>query len=178
MPGGRIDADRAFRPLRLAILTITDSRDASNDSSGDLLAERAAAAGHAVHARALVRHDKGLIQSQARVWIDDPRVDVIVTNGGTGLGARDVAPEALRELFDRELEGFTVLWHLISYETVGVSTMQSRACAGIAGNTVLYVLPGSNGACRDGWDKLISLQIDSRHRPCSIVEVLPPVQER
>ena len=105
-------------------------------------------------------------------------VDVIVTTGGTGLTGRDVTPEAFRELFDKELEGFTVLWHLVSYETVGVSTMQSRACAGIAGNTVIYVLPGSNGACRDGWDKLISRQLDSRHRPCSIVEVMPRFQER
>jgi molybdenum cofactor biosynthesis protein B len=102
---------------------------------------------------------------------------VIISTGGTGLTGRDVTPEALGELFDKELEGFTVLWHLISYETVGVSTMQSRACAGIAGNTVIYVLPGSNGACRDGWDKLISLQLDSRHRPCSIVEVMPRFQE-
>ena len=124
MPGGRIDTEREFKPLRLAVLTISDSRDAA-----------------------------------------------------TGLTGRDVTPEALGELFDKELEGFTVLWHLISYETVGVSTMQSRACAGIAGNTVIYVLPGSNGACRDGWDKLISLQLDSRHRPCSIVEVMPRFQE-
>jgi molybdopterin adenylyltransferase len=100
-----------------------------------------------------------------------------VSNGGTGLKPREVAPEAFRELFDRELEGFIVLWHLVSYETVGVSTMQSRACAGIAGDTVIYVLPGSNGACRDGWDKLISLQIDSRQRPCSILESLPRFQK-
>jgi molybdenum cofactor biosynthesis protein B len=177
MPGGRIDADRAFKPLRLAVLTISDSRDASNDTSGDLLAERILAAGHELNARALVRDDKALIQQQAKQWIEDPGIDVIISTGGTGLTGRDVTPEALRELFDKELEGFTVLWHLISYETVGVSTMQSRACAGIAGNTVIYVLPGSNGACRDGWDKLISLQLDSRHRPCSIVEVMPRFQE-
>ena len=177
MPGGRIDADRAFKPLRLAVLTISDSRDASNDTSGDLLAERILAAGHELKARALVRDDKARIQQQAKQWIEDPGIDVIISTGGTGLTGRDVTPEALRELFDKELEGFTVLWHLISYETVGVSTMQSRACAGIAGNTVIYVLPGSNGACRDGWDKLISLQLDSRHRPCSIVEVMPRFQE-
>ena len=118
--------------------------------------------------------DKAGSKRQTRLWIDDPRVDVIVATGGTGLTGSDVAPEAFRELFDRELEGFTVLWHLISYETVGVSTMQSRACAGIAGNTVIYSLPGSNGACRDGWDRLISRQLDSRHRPCSIVEVMTP----
>lgn len=177
MPGGRIDADRAFKTLRLAVLTISDSRDASNDTSGDLLAERILAAGHELKARALVRDDKARIQQQAKLWIEDPGIDVIISTGGTGLTGRDVTPEALGELFDKELEGFTVLWHLISYETVGVSTMQSRACAGIAGNTVIYVLPGSNGACRDGWDKLISLQLDSRHRPCSIVEVMPRFQE-
>jgi molybdenum cofactor biosynthesis protein B len=177
MPGGRIDADRAFKTLRLAVLTISDSRDASNDTSGDLLAQRILAAGHELKARALVRDDKARIQQQAKQWIEDPGIDVIISTGGTGLTGRDVTPEALRELFDKELEGFTVLWHLISYETVGVSTMQSRACAGIAGNTVIYVLPGSNGACRDGWDKLISLQLDSRHRPCSIVEVMPRFQE-
>jgi molybdenum cofactor biosynthesis protein B len=177
MPGGRIDTDRAFTALRMAVLTISDSRDASNDTSGDLLAERISAAGHDLRARALVRDDKAVIQRQARIWIEDPAIDVIITTGGTGLTGRDVTPEALRELFDKELEGFTVLWHLISYDTVGVSTMQSRACAGIAGNTVIYVLPGSNGACRDGWDKLISLQLDSRHRPCSIVEVMPRFQE-
>ena len=177
MPGGRIAADRAFKTLRLAVLTISDSRDASNDTSGDLLAERILAAGHELNARALVRDDKARIQQQAKQWVEDPGIDVIISTGGTGLTGRDVTPEALRELFDKELEGFTVLWHLISYETVGVSTMQSRACAGIAGNTVIYVLPGSNGACRDGWDKLISLQLDSRHRPCSIVEVMPRFQE-
>jgi molybdopterin adenylyltransferase len=177
MPGGRIDADRAFKPLGLAVLTISDSRDASNDTSGDLLAERIRAAGHELKARALVRDDKARIREQAKKWIEDPGIDVVITTGGTGLTGRDVTPEALRELFDKELEGFAVLWHLISYETVGVSTMQSRACAGIAGNTVIYVLPGSNGACRDGWDKLISLQLDSRHRPCSIVEVMPRFQE-
>ena len=177
MPGGRIDSDRAFKTLRLAVLTISDSRDASNDTSGDLLAERILAAGHELKARALVRDDKARIQQQAKQWVEDPGIDVIISTGGTGLTGRDVTPEALRELFDKELEGFTVLWHLISYETVGVSTMQSRACAGIAGNTVIYVLPGSNGACRDGWDKLISLQLDSRHRPCSIVEVMPRFQE-
>jgi molybdenum cofactor biosynthesis protein B len=172
MPGGRIDSDRQFTPLGIAVLTISDSRDSSTDTSGDLLAEKVASAGHELRARALVGTDKAAIQRQARLWIGDPGVDVIVATGGTGLTRSDVAPEAFRELFDRELEGFTVLWHLISYETVGVSTMQSRACAGIAGSTVIYSLPGSNGACRDGWDRLISRQIDSRHRPCSILEIM------
>ncbi len=172
MPGGRIDTDRAFTALGIAVLTISDSRVAGNDTSGDLLAERIGAAGHHLRARALVSDDKAGIQGLAQKWVEDPGIDVINTTGGTGLTQRDVAPEALRGLFDKELEGFTALWHMVSYETVGVSTMQSRACAGIAGNTVIYVLPGSTGACRDGWDKLIALQLDSRHRPCSIVEVL------
>ena len=176
--GGRIDTERTFRSLGIAVLTISDSRDASTDTSGDVLAERIVAAGHQLKARALSRGDRRAIQQQAQKWIDDPAVDVIVSTGGTGLTSGDVAPEALCELFDKELEGFTVLWHLISYETVGVSTMQSRACAGISADTVIYVLPGSNGACRDGWDRLISRQIDSRHRPCSIVEVMPRFRER
>ena len=178
MVGGRIDPERAFTPLNLAVMTISDSRDSSTDSSGDLLAERIATAGHALAARGVVGFDKAAIQAQARSWIDDAGIDIIVSNGGTGLKPAEVAPEAFRELFDRELEGFIVLWHLVSYETVGVSTMQSRACAGITGDTVIYVLPGSNGACRDGWDKLISLQIDSRQRPCSILESLPRFQKR
>jgi molybdenum cofactor biosynthesis protein B len=172
MPGGRSDTERAFTAVGIAILTISDTRDVGNDTSGDLLAERIGAAGHRLRARAVMRDDMAGIQRQVKAWIEAPGVDVVITNGGTGLSSKDVAPEALRGLFDREFEGFPVLWHLISYETVGVSTLQSRACAGIAGNTVIYVLPGSNGACRDGWDKLISLQIDSRHRPCSIVELL------
>jgi molybdenum cofactor biosynthesis protein B len=177
MTGGRIDPERTLTPVNLAVMTISDSHDPGTDSSGDLLAERISAAGHALKARAIVGFDKARIQAQARAWIDDPGIDIIVSNGGTGLKPREVAPEAFRGLFDRELEGFAVLWHLVSYETVGVSTMQSRACAGIAGNTVIYVLPGSNGACRDGWDRLIGLQIDSRYRPCSILEALPRFQK-
>jgi len=175
--GGRIDPARPFTPLGIAVLTISDSRDAATDTSGDLLAERVVAAGHRLAARALVRDSKLHIQQQVRSWIDDRDVDVVISTGGTGLTGRDVTPEALRELFDKELEGFAVLWHLASYETVGVSTMQSRACAGVAGGTVIYALPGSNGACRDGWDRLICPQLDSRHRPCSIVEVIPRFQE-
>jgi molybdenum cofactor biosynthesis protein B len=177
VPGGRIDPARAFSPLGIAVLTISDSREAATDTSGDLLAERVVAAGHRLAARALVRDSKLHIQQQLRSWIDHRDVDVIISTGGTGLTGRDVTPEAVRELFDKELEGFAVLWHLVSYETVGVSTMQSRACAGIAGGTVIYALPGSNGACRDGWDRLICPQLDSRHRPCSIVEVIPRFQE-
>src|SRR5271154_1707228 len=178
MPGGSIDTELKFAALGIAVLTVSDSRDERSDTSGDLLAQRVIGAGHQLRARALVRHEKAGIRRAVETWIADPAIDVIITNGGTGLLARDVSPEAIRELFDREFEGFQVLWHLISYASVGVSTMQSRACAGIAGGTVLYVLPGSNGACRDGWDRLISLQLDSRHRPCSVVELLPRFQKR
>jgi molybdenum cofactor biosynthesis protein B len=178
MPGGKIDASLPFTSLGIAVLTVSDTRDAESDTSGALLAERVVAAGHELRARAMVRDDKPAIQAQVRRWIVDPAVDVVITTGGTGLTGRDVTPEALRELFDKELDGFTALWHLVSYESVGVSTLQSRACAGVAGNTAIYALPGSNGACRDGWDKLIRLHLDSRHRPCSIVEVMTRFQER
>lgn len=177
MPGGRIDTTLPFTPLGIAVLTVSDSRNSATDTSGDLLAERIVAAGHRLAGRALVRDSKGDIQQQLRRWIEDPGVDVVISTGGTGLTGRDVTPEAVRELFEKELEGFGVLFHLVSYETVGVSTLQSRACAGLAGGTVIYCLPGSNGACRDGWDRLISPQLDSRHRPCSIVEVIPRFQE-
>ena len=178
MPGGRIDTERSFTPLGIAVLTVSDSRNESNDAAGDLLVQRLTAAGHELRARALLRHDRALIEQQVRAWIADAAIDVIITNGGTGLSTRDIAPEAVRPLLEREFEGFTVLWHLISYETVGVSTMQSRACAGVAGGTVIYVIPGSPGACSDGWDKIISLQIDSRHRPCSVIELLGRFEKR
>jgi molybdopterin adenylyltransferase len=178
MPAGRIDLQREFIALGIAVLTLSDSRNTSEDTSGDLLCERIIAAGHQLRARALLRHDKAGMQAQVRAWIADPDIDVIISNGGTGLMDRDVSPEAIRELLDKEFEGFTVLWHLISFETVGVSTLQSRACAGIAGGTIVYALPGSNGACRDGWDKLIELQLDSRHRPCSALELIPRFQKR
>jgi len=178
MPGGRIDSEREFTSLGIAVLTVSDSRNESNDTSGDLLAARITGAGHQLRARALAGHEKAGIQRVIEAWIQDSAIDVIIANGGTGLLPRDVSPEAIREFFDREFEGFAALWHLMSYESVGVSTLQSRACAGIARGTLLYVLPGSNGACRDGWDKLISLQIDSRFRPCSAIELLPRFQKR
>src|SRR5436190_12325673 len=140
MPGGRIDPARPFIPLGIAVLTISDSREAATDTSGDLLAERIVAAGHHLAARALVRDSKPHIQQQLRSWIDDPGVDVIISTGGTGLTGRDVTPEAVRELIEKELEGFDVLWHLSSYETVGVTTINSRACAGIRGGLLLLRL--------------------------------------
>jgi molybdopterin adenylyltransferase len=178
MPGGRIDQERSLTALKIAVLTVSDSRDAASDTAGDLLEQRIATAGHQLGARALIRHDLDLLQKQLRTWVKDPGIDAVISNGGTGFAARDVAPEAARALFDREFDGFSVLWHLISYESVGVSTIQSRACAGMAEGTVIYVLPGSPGACSDGWDKLIAPHLDSRHRPCSVVELIARFQTR
>src|SRR5881398_1276467 len=171
MPGGRIDPARPFIPLGIAVLTISDSREAATDTSGDLLAERIVAAGHHLAARALVRDSKPHIQQQLRSWIDDPQVDVIISTGGTGLTGRDVTPEAIQPLFDKTIAGFETVWHMTSFQSVGLSTMQSRACAGLAKGTLIFALPGSNGACKDGWDKLIRWQLDVRHRPCNLAEL-------
>ena len=178
MPGGHLDESLPFKKLSIAVLTVSDTRDEESDSSGALLAERIIAAGHAVAARAIVKDDRGAIQRQVSAWIDDPAIHAVISTGGTGLTGRDVTPEAFRELFDKEMEGFQVVWHLVSYESVGVSTLQSRACAGIARGTVIFALPGSNGACRDAWDKIIRNQLDARHRPCSLVELMPRLNER
>ena len=171
--GGRISDDIIFRPMKVGVMTVSDSRDAESDTSGKLLAERVARDGHVLVARAWVKDDIGEIQAQARAWVADGGIEVIVSTGGTGLTGRDVTPEALRPLFDKTIEGFETIWHMISFQSVGVSTMQSRACAGLASGTLIFALPGSNGACRDGWDKLIRWQLDSRHRPCNLAELTP-----
>ena len=176
--GGRIDLERDFKPLGIAILTVSDTRDASNDTSGDLLAGRVARDGHLLAARAIVRDDIAAIQSQVRAWIADPAVHAIVSTGGTGLTGRDITPEAIRPLLDKEIDGFSVVFHMVSYQTVGLSTMQSRALAGVAQGTVIFALPGSNGACKDGWDRVIRWQLDARHRPCNLVELTPRFLER
>ncbi|MES1200886.1 MAG: molybdenum cofactor biosynthesis protein B [Pseudomonadota bacterium] len=177
-PGGRINPDLPFKPVRVALLTISDTRDEESDTSGAVLAERVVRDGHEVAARAMVRDDVGAIQARVRAWIADPSVDVIISTGGTGLTGRDVTPEALRPLFDKEIDGFNVVWHMVSYASVGLSTLQSRACAGVAQGTFIFALPGSNGACRDGWDKVIRWQLDSRHMPCNLVELMPRLLER
>ena len=134
--------------------------------------------GHVLAARTMVKDDIGEIQAQLKSWIADPEVEVVVSTGGTGLTGRDVTPEAARPLFDKAIEGFETVWHMISYQSVGLSTMQSRACAGLAKGTLIFCLPGSNGACKDGWDKLIRFQLDSRHRPCNLAELMPRFQEK
>lgn len=176
--GGRLVETLPFRPVRIAVLTVTDTRDEESDTSGKVLADRIVRDGHILAARAWVRDDVGEIQGKVRAWIADPSVDVVISTGGTGLTGRDVTPEALRPLFDKEIDGFSVVWHMVSFQSVGLSTLQSRACAGLAGGTFVFALPGSNGACRDGWDKVIRWQLDSRHMPCNMVELMPRLLER
>lgn len=176
--GCRIDETLPFKPVHVAVLTISDTRDAESDTSGTLLADLIARDGHRVSARALVRDDVNAIRTRVQTWLADANVDVIVTTGGTGLTGRDVTPEALRPLFDKEIEGFSVVWHILSYQSVGLSTLQSRACAGVARGKFVFALPGSNGACRDGWEKIIRWQLDSRHQPCNLVEIMPRLTER
>ncbi len=172
-----IDPDRAFTPVRIAVLTVSDSRTEESDRSGAILAERIGAAGHLLAGRRIVPDDKDRIEKAVRSWIDDPGVDVVITTGGTGLTGRDVTVEAVAPLFDKVIEGFSVLFHMVSHRSVGLSTLQSRACAGVAGGTFVFCLPGSTGAVRDGWDEVISHQLDSRQRPCNLVEIMPRLAE-
>jgi molybdopterin adenylyltransferase len=177
-PGGKIAEGAPLRVVRIAVMTVSDTRDEESDTSGKVLTERIARDGHAVAARAWVKDDVGEIRAQATTWIDDPQIDALISTGGTGLTGRDVTPEAMRALFDKEIDGFNVIWHLVSYASVGLSTLQSRACAGVAKGTFVFCLPGSNGACKDGWDKIIRWQLDSRHMPCNMVELMPRLMEK
>lgn len=177
-PGGRIDESLAFKPVRIAVLTVSDTRDEESDTSGLLLAERIAGAGHAVADRAIVKDDVAQIREQIKAWVASRSVDAILTTGGTGITGRDVTPEAVEPLFDKTIDGFSVIFHLVSYQSVGLSTLQSRATAGIVDGVFVFCLPGSNGAVRDGWDKVIAPQFDSRHGPCNMVELMPRLLER
>ncbi|MGH6887817.1 MAG: molybdenum cofactor biosynthesis protein B [Rhizomicrobium sp.] len=160
------------------MLTVSDTRDAASDTSGDALAARIAEAGHVLGARTLLRDDEAAISAQLRRWIADPDIDVVISTGGTGLTGRDVTVEAFRSVFEKEIDGFSVLFHQVSFGTVGTSTIQSRACAGVAGGTYLFALPGSTGAVKDGWDNILKHQLDIRHRPCNFVEIMPRLEER
>lgn len=166
-----------FKPVRIALLTVSDSRDASTDTSGDILAKRIDDAGHILAARAIVRDDIAKIRETVSAWIDDPDTDVVVTTGGTGLTGRDVTVEALAPLFEKTIDGFSVIFHKVSFESIGLSTLQSRATAGLARGTFIFALPGSNGAVKDGWDKVISHQLDARYGPCNLVELMPRLLE-
>lgn len=176
--GGRISDEIAFRPLKIAVLTVSDTRDEDSDTSGKLLADRVMRDGHVLAGRAIVTDDIGEIRKQVKAWIDSPDVEVVISTGGTGLTGRDVTPEAVRPLFDKAIEGFDVVWHMISFQSVGLSTLQSRACAGLTNGKLIFSLPGSNGACKDGWDKIIRWELDIRLRPCNLAELTPRFLER
>jgi molybdenum cofactor biosynthesis protein B len=163
--------------VRIAVMTVSDTRTADTDTSGDILAQRAQDAGHTLAARAIVTDDKEKIAAQVQSWIDAPDIDVVISTGGTGLTGRDTTPEAITPLFEKTIEGFSVIFHQVSFQSVGLSTLQSRAIAGLANNTFIFALPGSNGAVKDGWDKVISFQLDSRHQPCNLVELMPRLSE-
>ena len=177
-PAGRLVETIAFKQVRIAVMTISDTRDEESDTSGKILTDRIAAAGHAAVSKAVVKDDVGQIRAQMQDWIDSGKIDAIITTGGTGLTGRDVTPEAVKPLFDKEIEGFNVVWHMVRYQSVGLSTLQSRACAGVAKGVFIFCLPGSNGACKDGWDKIIRWQLDSRHMPCNMVELMPRLLEK
>lgn len=173
-----IDQGRAFIPVRIAVLTISDTRTAADDRSGDTLVERLKDAGHILAARGILADDVTLIVGQLNEWIDDPLVDCILTTGGTGVTGRDVTPEAIEQVQDKPIPGFGELFRWLSFQTIGTSTIQSRACAAVARGTYLFALPGSTGAVRDGWDGILRDQLDSRHRPCNFVELMPRLRER
>jgi molybdopterin adenylyltransferase len=173
----RIDETRPFIPVRIAVLTVSDTRTKKTDKSGPLLVNMITEAGHKLAEHAVVEDDPKLIRKQVKRWIKDPEVDVVITTGGTGFTGRDVTPEAVTPLFDKEIDGFAVLFHMLSYQTVGTSTVQSRACAGLAKGTYIFCLPGSPGACKDGWNGILKAQLDIRHRPCSFVEIMPRLTE-
>ena len=177
MTASRIDETKAFLPVRIAVLTVSDTRSRAEDTSGDILVERLTRAGHVLAARELLRDDVADIRALLMKWIAAPDIDVVITTGGTGLTGRDVTVEAMRPLFEKEIDGFSALFHQISYAKVGTSTIQSRACAGVAAGTFLFALPGSTGAVKDGWDGILRWQLDSRHRPCNFVEIMPRLQE-
>lgn len=172
-----IDPDRTFRALNLAILTVSDTRDLGTDDSGRCLVERAEAAGHTVSARTVVRDELHAIRAVVRQWVACDDIDAIVSTGGTGLTGRDVTPESIEPLFDKTIDGFNAVFHRVSFESVGLSTLLSRACAGVIGATLVFCLPGSRGAVTDGWDKVIEPLLDSRHRPCNLAGILPRLAE-
>lgn len=169
--------ERSFIPVRIALMTVSNSRTLENDKSGDTLQSRLEEAGHKLAARTLVRDNIIAIRRQARTWLRSDDVDVIISTGGTGLTGHDVTIEAVRALFEKEIEGFSVAFHMVSFAKIGTSTVQSRATAGVAKGKYIFCLPGSPGACRDGWDKILKDQLDYRHMPCNFVEIMPRLEE-
>jgi molybdenum cofactor biosynthesis protein B len=173
----KIEGDRRFLPVNIAVLTVSDSRTLENDTSGRTLCERIEAAGHRVAARRIVTDDTDRIRAQLETWIADPEVDVVISTGGTGVTGRDVTPEAVHAVMDKEIPGFGELFRWLSFKKIGTSTVQSRALGAVAGGTYLFALPGSTGACKDAWDGILVQQLDSRHKPCNFVELMPRLKE-
>lgn len=173
----RLDLSKDFVPLKIAVLAMSDTRSLAEDRSGTVLVDRLEAAGHSLADRAICKDDIGQIQQQVSEWIADRNIDVIITTGGTGFTGRDVTPEALTPLFEKHMDGFSHVFHRVSFEKIGTSTIQSRATAGVANSTYIFALPGSSGACKDAWDEILVHQLDYRHQPCNFVEILPRLDE-
>lgn len=173
-----IDESAEFLAVNIAVLTVSDTRSLADDRSGDILVERLTAAGHRLADRAIVKDDVAAIVAKGSAWIEDTNIDCVITTGGTGVTGRDVTPEAFSQLCEKDIPGFGELFRWISYQKIGTSTIQSRAMAGVAKGTYLFALPGSTGACKDGWDEILKSQLDSRFRPCNFVELMPRLQER
>jgi len=174
----KLDDSRPFIAVNIAVLTVSDTRTLETDKSGDILVGLIGEAGHTVCDRAIVADDKKALQAKVSTWISDPAVDVVITTGGTGFTGRDVTPEALQPLFEKHIDGFSTVFHMISYQKIETSTVQSRACAGSANGTFIFCLPGSPGACKDAWNGILHYQLDNRHRPCNFVEIMPRMLER
>lgn len=172
-----IDESATFKPVKIALLTVSDTRNLEQDSSGDILVERITQAGHELAARKIVKDEMSQIVSRLHAWIDDPEIDCVITTGGTGLTGRDITPEALERVQDKPIPGFGELFRALSYDKIGTSTIQSRACGCVARGTYIFALPGSNGAVKDGWDGILATQLDSRYRPCNFVELMPRLKE-
>ena len=172
-----IDDSLPFHPLRIAVLTVSDTRSLAEDKSGTTLAERIEKAGHVVAGRAIVTDEVEKIRGQMRAWIADKAIDVIISTGGTGFTGRDVTPEAVKPLFEKEIDGFSTVFHMLSYQKIETSTIQSRACGGLAHGTYIFCVPGSPGACKDAWGGILKWQLDNRHRPCNFVEIMPRLLE-
>jgi molybdenum cofactor biosynthesis protein B len=173
----RLDETRPFIPVRIAVLTVSDTRTLADDKSGDTLAGLIAADGHELADRAIERDDIPAIRARVEKWIADPAIDVVITTGGTGFTGRDVTPEAVTPLFEKVIDGFSILFHMISFQQIATSTIQSRACGGVARGTYIFCLPGSPGACKDGWNEILKWQLDNRHQPCNFVEIMPRLEE-
>ena len=173
----KIDTNRTFVPVNVAVLTVSDSRTLEDDTSGKTLVDRIEAAGHVIADRRIIADETDAIAAQLREWIANPTVDAVISTGGTGVTGRDVTPEAVQSVMDKEIPGFGELFRWVSFQKVGTSTIQSRALGAVAGGTYLFALPGSTGACKDAWDEILVHQLDSRHRPCNFVELMPRLKE-